>query len=276
MPLSVFSRTGHVSPSLSSLHAARAVAPMRCAARRCPMMFSSDIISSYLCGVSMYFSVAARPSTSTFFPSWAILARASFTNTITSPCVTRATFGMFVATCLDLSRVLFTFDTRSLYPKPLISTSKPSSNLSNVSMAMKDWRFSGFKASSSSTFFSSANLAASRVIDRKMSPLDHVMAFGSFSFSLATVVPFPVPERPSRVMTQPDFGASPSFSTISSATSSAVLPITSTMIVSASSLSFGNTFLSMASCMPSFSFLPSSSSRFLISFVVSSASCLKP
>ena len=63
-----------------------------------------------------------------------------------------------------------------------------------------------------------------------MLPFDHVDAFGSIRFSLSTVVPLPVPLKPCRTRTQPLAGASPNAATISSATSSALLPRTSIFV----------------------------------------------
>mmetsp|Transcript_36935 Transcript_36935/g.59213 ORF Transcript_36935/g.59213 Transcript_36935/m.59213 type:complete len:226 (-) Transcript_36935:892-1569(-) len=225
----------------------------------------------------MYFKVAARPSTSTVRPASAIFANASLTNIITSPWVTAATLGILVATSFDFNRVLLTLETLSFTPRPSISTSKASSsNLSNLSILVNSARFSGFKASSSSTFFSSANLVASSVMERKISPLDQVVDFGNFSLSLATVVPFPVPESPSSVMMHPFEGASPSFSMISAVTSSGLFPRTLIATGEGSALSLGRTPLSIASLIPTASLALSSSSLFLISAVVIAESLANP
>ena len=54
----------------------------------------------------------------------------------------------------------------------------------------------------------------------------HSRAACALTSSLATVVPFPVPERPCSTRTQPDAGAVPNLAMISPATASADLPDT--------------------------------------------------
>merc|ERR1719356_2331482 len=88
-------------------------------------------------------------------------------------------------------------------------------------------KFSGVRHSASNTLPSfSQYVAARRVSERKQLPLDQVVALGILAFILSTVVPLPVPLRPTKITTQPlSFG---SCAMISSATSSALLPQTLT------------------------------------------------
>mmetsp|Transcript_64576 Transcript_64576/g.174479 ORF Transcript_64576/g.174479 Transcript_64576/m.174479 type:complete len:262 (-) Transcript_64576:337-1122(-) len=208
----------------------------------------------------MKFNVCSRPSTSTTVPSSPIFLQASPANFTTSPCVSFATVGMFLPTLGSFSRVFAMSETFWSMPRPLMRMSNLPSNLSNSSMADQEARFSGVRtAGSNSLPCCSQYVAARSVSARKQFPLDHVDAFETFALILSTVVPFPVPLRPTRIMTQPP--SLGSFAKISSATWLEVLPSTSTFSYVGGSLSFGSTPFSMACCTPAANFAASSLSR---------------
>jgi len=89
--------------------------------------------------------------------------------------------------------------------------------------------------------------------------------FGSRSWSLATVVPLPVPLRPHSTRTHPVSAALPTCATMTSHTSSGVLPSTSIVTYGAAPASAGRTPASMEIWIPARSFTASSSSRPTIS-----------
>jgi len=177
-----------------------------------------------------------------------------------SPWVTSATVGIHLDILDSFSTVFSTSDTKYLRPSPSIFTSNAelSPNLLNSSIPKNSLNLSGFRASSNGLPSASLQVTASSVIDRKMLPLLHVCALGSFSFNFATVVPLPVPDRPCKTTTQPFEGASPSFAIISLATTSASFPDTWTFVMGSTTTSSGSTPLSTASLMPLPSLSPSS------------------
>mmetsp|Transcript_18702 Transcript_18702/g.50759 ORF Transcript_18702/g.50759 Transcript_18702/m.50759 type:complete len:200 (+) Transcript_18702:268-867(+) len=174
---------------------------------------------------------------------------------------------MFVPTFGSFSSVLATSDTLTSRPRPLTRMSNLSPNLPNLSMPVQVARFSAVRhlGSNSSLPRRSQCMAARRVSERKQLPLDHVEALGTLALILSTVVPLPVPLRPTRITTQP----SPlgSLAMISSATWSAVLPSTSICSYFGGSRSLGSTPLSMACWTPAASFSPSSRSRLTMSSI---------
>mmetsp|Transcript_96140 Transcript_96140/g.170622 ORF Transcript_96140/g.170622 Transcript_96140/m.170622 type:complete len:221 (+) Transcript_96140:526-1188(+) len=172
---------------------------------------------------------------------------------------------MFLATFESLSTVFSTSETKYFKPRPSIFTSNFPLNLPNSSIFTKLSNAVGVRTSINSQPCCSAAVTASKVSERKTLPLLHVCVLGSFSLSLATVVPFPVPDRPWSVKTQPLDEASPSTLIMSSATSSAVRPDTLTLVQGSTSTSSGRTFFSTAILMPFASFSPSSLSRLRIS-----------
>ena len=94
-------------------------------------------------------------------------------------------------------------------------------------------------------------VAARSVSDLKMFPLLQVCALGSSSFSFATVVPFPVPDRPCSVITQPAVAASPSAAMISAAMASGVLPVTVILVIASTVISLGMMPFAIDLSMPS-------------------------
>merc|ERR1719424_1538282 len=111
-------------------------------------------------------------------------------------------------------------------PRPLMCVSHLPLNLPNDSMPIQVARFSGVRhALSNWPVVCWQWVAARRGSERKMLPLDHVTALGSFDLSFSTVVPLPVPERPTSTITPP-WNPSPRAAIISSDTSSGVLPST--------------------------------------------------
>mmetsp|Transcript_106250 Transcript_106250/g.310625 ORF Transcript_106250/g.310625 Transcript_106250/m.310625 type:complete len:271 (+) Transcript_106250:242-1054(+) len=212
----------------------------------------------------MKFRVCSRPSRSTTVPAAPIFCTASPANFTTSPWVFSATVGMFLPTFASLSSVLATSETFTSRPRPQTLMSNLSSNFPNSSMAAHSARFSGVRQQGSKPSLPSFSqcVAAKSVRERKQLPLDHVDAFGTLALILSTVVPLPVPLRPTRTTTQPSPWGS--LAMISSATWSAVLPSTSMSSYFGGSMSLGSTPLSMACCTPAASFSPSSSSRLMM------------
>mmetsp|Transcript_138087 Transcript_138087/g.240155 ORF Transcript_138087/g.240155 Transcript_138087/m.240155 type:complete len:236 (-) Transcript_138087:293-1000(-) len=183
----------------------RVAAPMRCAARRAPITVVSDIIRQKRYGDSMKFRVCSLPSTSTTVPSSPIFFAASPANFTTSPCVSLATVGMFFPTLGSFNVEFAISDTFASIPSPLIRMSHFPSNFPNSSIPAQVAKFSGVRQAGSNASLPACSqcVAASRVKDRKQLPLDQVVALGSLPLSLSTVVPLPVPLRPTRIMTHP-------------------------------------------------------------------------
>mmetsp|Transcript_74162 Transcript_74162/g.194504 ORF Transcript_74162/g.194504 Transcript_74162/m.194504 type:complete len:272 (+) Transcript_74162:332-1147(+) len=209
----------------------------------------------------MKFRVCSRPSSSTTVPASPIFLQASPANLTTSPWVSLATVGMFLPTLGSFSSVLAISEILALIPRPLILMSNTPSNSPNSSMPAHVARFSGVRTAGSkpSRPCCSQCVAARSVSERKQFPLDQAEALGILSLILSTVVPLPVPLRPTRIITQPpSFG---SLAMISSATWSAVLPKTSICSYSGGVKSPGSTPFRMAWSTPAASFSASSSSR---------------
>mmetsp|Transcript_45097 Transcript_45097/g.128814 ORF Transcript_45097/g.128814 Transcript_45097/m.128814 type:complete len:260 (-) Transcript_45097:52-831(-) len=215
----------------------------------------------------MKFRVCSRPSSSTSVPSSPIFLTASPANLTTSPCVFSATVGMFLETFGSFSSVLATSEIFTSMPRPLTRMSNLPSNFPNSSMPAQAARLSGVRHSGSKPSLPCCSqwVAASNVSERKQLPLDHVEALETLALILSTVVPLPVPLRPTRITTQPpSFG---SLAMISSATMSALFPSTSILSYSGGARSPGSTPFSMACFTPSASLSPSSSSRFMMASV---------
>mmetsp|Transcript_16560 Transcript_16560/g.28217 ORF Transcript_16560/g.28217 Transcript_16560/m.28217 type:complete len:279 (-) Transcript_16560:2-838(-) len=122
---------------------------------------------------------------------------------------------------------------------------------------------------------SSHALTASSVSARKTLPFDQATARGNSFWSLATVVPLPVPESPCRTRMQPRDGASPSAARISAATVSALLPVTSMRLTGSTATRAGTTCFATAISMPAASFSSSSLSRARMSRISRLANFLK-
>mmetsp|Transcript_15125 Transcript_15125/g.27461 ORF Transcript_15125/g.27461 Transcript_15125/m.27461 type:complete len:215 (+) Transcript_15125:604-1248(+) len=190
----------------------------------------------------------------------------------TSPWVTSATVGMFLDTLGTFNSVFWTSEMRRSRPRPLILVSNFPLNFPNSSMAIKEAKFSFVNALTGSNPSQSSccshHVTARSVTLRKMLPLDQhttcfLSSFSTFSWSVATVVPLPVPEsphkttrgRPSLFLTVPK---------ISSATSPGLFPKTSILMYSSGTKSGSSTPLSLAISIPFCSFDASSSSRWRI------------
>mmetsp|Transcript_114862 Transcript_114862/g.297695 ORF Transcript_114862/g.297695 Transcript_114862/m.297695 type:complete len:263 (-) Transcript_114862:302-1090(-) len=207
---------------------AAAAAPIRWAARRAPMMVVSDIVRQNRYGEGMKFRVCSLPSKSTTVPASPIFCTAFPANFTTSPCVSCATVGMFLPTLASFSTVSAISETRVSRPRPLMRMSNFPSNCPNSSMPAQEAKFSGVRQAGSNSDLPccSHHVTARSVNDRKQFPFDHVEALGSFALILSTVVPLPVPLSPTRIITHPP--SLGNLAIISSATSSAVFPKTST------------------------------------------------
>mmetsp|Transcript_60421 Transcript_60421/g.174330 ORF Transcript_60421/g.174330 Transcript_60421/m.174330 type:complete len:306 (-) Transcript_60421:2-919(-) len=250
---------------MSSLKFFNASAAMRWAALREPITVVSDMVRQKRCGDGMKFNVCSRPSTRTTTPALPICLHASPANLTTSPCVSFATVGMFAATFGCLSSVFAISETRASMPRPLMRMSHWPSNWPNSNIPVHCAKLSAVRQSGVNSLpLCSQYVAASNVSERKQLPFDQVVAPESLDFILSTVVPLPVPLRPTKITTQPpSFG---NWSMISCATSSALLPMTSTDLYCGGARSPGRTPFLMASSTPSCSFSPSSSSRFTMRF----------
>mmetsp|Transcript_3767 Transcript_3767/g.14763 ORF Transcript_3767/g.14763 Transcript_3767/m.14763 type:complete len:246 (+) Transcript_3767:279-1016(+) len=168
---------------------------------------------------------------------------------------------MFLPTLRCFSVVFCTSDTSRSSPSPRMRMSYRPLNSPNDSMPIHVCKFSAVSTSGvSATPCCSQCVTASRVRDRKMLPFDHVLAPGSDAFSLDTVVPLPVPLKPTRVTTKP-LPSCGSCAQISAATWSADLPSTSTTWYAGGVGMAGKTPRSTAFWIPTASFWASSASR---------------